>query len=152
MAQLLAEEILMAIDEFSDGVLKPVVVLWEEGVVAKCPVEGVVQKFHIRICAISNGSGDGLRERLSTSLGVEAGLGFCSTLRPDDDTVEPVRNANISAAVVGNINDELFGTSRLEVLQTCEEAFLELSERGGTKTAKGQNTGLRLVQVVELGD
>jgi hypothetical protein len=93
-----------------------------------------------------------LCERLSASLGVEPGLGFRGARVADDDAVEPVGDANISTAVIGNINDQLFGASRLEVLQTCEEVSLELIERGGTEAAKSQDTGLSLVQVVELGD
>ena len=66
--------------------------------------------------------------------------------------MEPMGNANISAAIVGDINNQLFSTCSLEVLQTCEQVPLEISERGGTETAKSQNPGLRFAQVVELGD
>ena len=152
LAQLLTEEILVVVDDFPNGVLKPVVAFWEEGVVSKRPVEGVIQHLPIGIHAVSDSGGDGLRKRFSTSLRVEASLGFRSTLGSGDDTMEPVGDANVSATIVGNVNDQLFGTSRLEVLQTCEQVLLEISERGGAETAKSQNTGLSFVQVVELGD
>ena len=152
MAQLLTEEILTLIDNFPDGVLKPVVLLWEEGVVGKGPVEGVIQHLNVGVHAVSDGGGDGLRERLSTSLGIETRVGFRSALGPGDDTVEPVGNTNKPTAIVGNIDDQLFSASCLEALQTCEEVLLELCERGGTEAAESQNTGLSLAQVVELGD
>jgi len=152
LTQFLTEEILTAVDTFPDGVFKPVVVPWEEGVVVKRPVDGVIQQLKGRIRAVSDGGGDGSRERLSASFGVETGLGFRSVFGAGDDTVKPVGNANKSTTIVGNVNDKLFGASRLEVLQTCEEVLLEFSERGGTETAKNQNTSLSLVHVVELGD
>ena len=152
MAQLLTEKILVVVDNFPDRVFEPIVVLREECVVAKGPVDWVIQQFKVRIRAFSDGGGDGLRERLSTGLGVEAGLWFRSTLGSGDNTMEPVGNANVSTAVICNINDQLFGTGSLEVLQTCEEILLEIGERGCSEAAKSQNTGLSLVQVVELGD
>ena len=152
LTQLLTEEILAIIDDFPDRVLEPVVALWKEGVVVKGPVEGVVQQLRVGIHTISDGGSDGFGERLSTSLGVETGLGFRSTLGPGDDTVEPMGDANVSTTIVGNIDDQLFRTSRPEVLQTREEVLLELIERGGTEAAKSQDAGLRFIQVVELGD
>ena len=115
------------IDNFADGVLKPVIVPWEEGVIAKCPVSGVIHQRRARIRAASDGGGDGSRKRLSASFGIETGLGFRSALGASDDTVKPVGNANKSATVIGNVNDELLGASRLEVLQTREEVLLEFS-------------------------
>ena len=152
LAQLLTKEILTAVDNLPDRVLKPVVVLWEDGVVVKGPVDGVIQQLKVRIRAVSDGSGDGSRERLSTSFGVKTGLGFCSIFSTGDDSVKPMGNANKSTTIVGDINDELFGASLLEVLQTCKEVLLEFSERGGTEAAKSQNASLSLVHVVELGD
>ena len=152
LAQLLTEKILVVVDNFPDRVFEPIVVLREECVVAKGPVVWVIQQFKVRIRAVGDGGGDGSRERLSTSLGVEAGLWFRSTLGSGDNTMEPVGNANISAAIVCNVNDQLLGTGSLEVLQTCEEILLEIGKRGCSEATKSQNTGLSLVQVVKLGD
>ena len=46
----------------------------------------------------------------------------------NEDALEPVGGAIISTAAIGNINHQLFCTNRLEVLQTCEEASLEIIE------------------------
>lgn len=155
LAQLLAEEVLTVVYNFPDGVLKPVVVPWEGGVVAKGPPDGVIQQLGVVICAAGDGGSDGLRKRLSASLSVETGLGFRSVLGASDDTVKPVGNANISTTIVGNVNDELFGASRLKVLYTFEEGLLEYSgceQVGVTKAAKSQNTSLSPFHVVELAD
>lgn len=152
LAQFLTEEILVAVDNFPDRVFEPIVVLREVRVVAKSPIDRVIQQLRIRICTGSDDGGDCLRERISTSLGIEAGLGFRGTLGSGDNAVEPVGNADVSTAIVGNVNDQSFSTSSLEVQQTCEEIVLELGGRGGSEAAKSQNTGLSLVQVVEPGD
>ena len=43
LTQLLAKEILVTVDDLPDGVLEPVVLVWEVGVVGIGPVEGIIQ-------------------------------------------------------------------------------------------------------------
>jgi hypothetical protein len=152
LAQFLTEEIIATVDNLLDGVLEPVVFCWEGGIVGKSPVNGIIRQVPIGIRAIGNSSRDGLREWLSTSLSVETCLRLRGVLGSGDDAVKPVGDAYISTTIVGDVDYELLSTSCLEVLQTREEALLEVTERFGTEATKSQNTGLSVVQVVKLGD
>lgn len=116
MAQLLTEGVLVSVDNLLDRVLEPVVVYREGGVVSKGPVDGIVHEQKVRIDSIGDGRGDCLRERLSAGLGVEASLGFGGALGTCDDAVKPLGEAKKPTAVVGDVDDELFGASGLEVL------------------------------------
>lgn len=116
LAQFLTEEIITAVDNLLDRVLKPIIFCREEGIVCESPVKGVIQQISIRIRSISNGGRDSLGERLSTGLSVETGLGFRGVLGSGDDAVKPLGNTNIPTAIVGDVDYELFGTGCLEVL------------------------------------
>ena len=104
-AQLLTKEIFMTVDSLPDGVLEPVVLLWEEGVVGIGPAEGIIQQIVVGVRSFSNCSGDSLGKRLSARLSVETGLGFGGVLGSGDDAMEPVGDANESTAIVGDIDN-----------------------------------------------
>ena len=116
-AQLLTKEILTAIDDLLDGVLEPVVLIWEGGVIGRAQPQpsGIIQQVVVRIRPLSNGGGDSLRERLSARLCVETNQSFGGTLSSGDKAMEPVGGANKSAAIVGDVNNQPLGTQCFEV-------------------------------------
>ena len=105
LAQLLAKGIFTTVDDLLDGILEPVVLLWEEGVVGIGPAEGIIQQIVVGVRSFSNCGGDSLGKRLSARLSVETGLGFGGVLGSGDDAMEPVGNANESTAIVGDIDN-----------------------------------------------
>ena len=68
------------------------------------------------VCSVGNGGSDSSRKSLSTCLSVETGLGFCGILGSSNDAMEPLSDANESAAIVGDVDDQLLGTRCFEVL------------------------------------
>ena len=105
LAQLLAKGIFTTVDDLLDGILEPVVLLWEEGVVGIGPAEGIIQQIVVGVRSFSNCGGDGLGKRLSARLSVETSLGFGGILSSGDDAMEPVGDANESTAIVGDIDN-----------------------------------------------
>ena len=105
LAQLLAKGIFTTVDDLLDGILEPVVLLWEEGVVGIGPAEGIIQQIVVGVRSFSNCGGDSLGKRLSARLSVETSLGFGGVLGSGDDAMEPVSDANESTAIVGDIDN-----------------------------------------------
>ena len=93
-AQLLTKEIFMTVDDLPDGVLEPVVLLWEGGVVGKGPPCGIIQQAAARALHFSNGGSDILRERLSACLRVETSWQFGGILSSGDKATEQMGDAN----------------------------------------------------------
>ena len=113
-AQLLTKEIFPTVDNLPDGVLEPVVLLWEGGVIGRAQPSGTIQQAVVRVHPLSNGGGDSLRERLSACLRVETNQSFGGVLGSDDKAMEPLGDANTSAAIVGDVDNQLLGTCCFE--------------------------------------
>ena len=113
-AQLLTKEIFMAVDSFPDGVLEPVVLLWEGDVLERVPPLGIIQRLRVRP-KFSNGSSDSLRERLSACLSVETHwqFQFGGIFGSGDKATEQVGDANPSTAIVGDVDNQPLGLRRL---------------------------------------
>ena len=106
----------MTIDDLPDRVIEPVVILWELGVVGKCMANGIIQQEGLSVHPCFNNCGsDSLRERLSAGLlSVEASLGFSSILDSGENMMEPAGSADMSTAIVGDVDNQLLGTHPFE--------------------------------------
>ena len=105
----------MTIHGLPDGVLEPVVILLELGVVGKGLANGIIQqeRLIVHLCFNNCGS-DSLRERLGADLSVEDRLGFGGILDSGENAMEPAGDADMSTTIVGDIDNQLLGTRSFE--------------------------------------
>ena len=126
LSNALAKRIVVPIDKLIHGWLEPIIILREaHSGVGKLPIEGVVQEeIAPKGIPVRNPLYNLGRERAIPRFGIKPSLWFSGGARAREQAVQPVRDADVPAAVVRHINDEVRCIMFLEVYDAVLE-YLE---------------------------